>query len=62
MIIWTFAYNTSKHVQPDCKHCLHYIIKLVYIDVQMQQGCDDCGLFAIAAFATLLARGEQLSF
>ena len=24
----------------------------------MQQGCDDCGLFAIA-FATLLARGEQ---
>ena len=34
------------------------IIKRTYIDVQMQQGCDDCGLFAIA-FATLLARGEQ---
>ncbi|KAL5493490.1 hypothetical protein EMCRGX_G014680 [Ephydatia muelleri] len=34
------------------------IIKLTYIDVQMQQGCDDCGLFAIA-FATSLARGEQ---
>jgi hypothetical protein len=28
------------------------------MDVQMQQGCDDCGLFAIA-FATSLARGEQ---
>eukprot|EP00731_Ephydatia_muelleri_P019971 Em0012g796a len=36
------------------------IIKLTYIDVQMQQGCDDCGLFAIA-FATSLARGEQVS-
>eukprot|EP00731_Ephydatia_muelleri_P003172 Em0001g3172a len=34
------------------------IIKLTYVDVQMQQGCDDCGLFAIA-FATSLARGEQ---
>ena len=34
------------------------IIKLTYMDVQMQQGCDDCGLFAIA-FATSLARGEQ---
>ena len=34
------------------------IIKLTYIDVQMQQGCDDCGLFAMA-FATSLARGEQ---
>ena len=34
------------------------IIKLTYVDVQMQQGCDDCGLFAIA-FATSLARGEK---
>eukprot|EP00731_Ephydatia_muelleri_P006550 Em0003g798a len=34
------------------------MIKLTYVDVQMQQGCDDCGLFAIA-FATSLARGEQ---
>ncbi|KAL5515867.1 hypothetical protein EMCRGX_G001108 [Ephydatia muelleri] len=34
------------------------IIKLTYVDVQMQQGCDDCGLLAIA-FATSLARGEQ---
>ncbi|KAL5501981.1 hypothetical protein EMCRGX_G008666 [Ephydatia muelleri] len=34
------------------------IIKRTYVDVQMQQGCDDCGLFAIA-FATSLARGEQ---
>ena len=34
------------------------IIKHTYIDVKMQQGCDDGGLFAIA-FATLLARGEQ---
>ena len=34
------------------------IIKRTYIDVQMQQGCDNCGLFAIA-FATSLARGEQ---
>ena len=31
----------------------------MYIDVQMQQGCDDSGTFE-RAFATSLARGEQL--
>ena len=48
-------------IKPDCKHCLHSQrhYQNSYIDVQMQQGCNDCGLFAIA-FATLLARGEQL--
>ena len=34
------------------------IIKVNYIDVQMQDGFADCGVFAIA-FATALANGEQ---
>ena len=33
-------------------------VKVKYIDVQMQDGSSDCGLFAIA-FATALANGIQ---
>ena len=33
-------------------------IQVRYIDVQMQEGYSDCGLFAIA-FATALANGKQ---
>ena len=39
-------------------HGVLSFVLVTYIDVQMQQGCGDCGLFAIA-FATSLARGEQ---
>ena len=33
-------------------------IRVRYIGVQMQKGCSDCGLFAIA-FVTALANGKQ---
>ena len=37
------------------------LIKLTYIDVQMQQGCDDCGLFAIAFLLRWLEVNNQVA-
>ena len=55
---YTFASTTIKNQVASLLCTSEEFMKLTFVDVQMQSGSSDCGLFSIA-FATALAFGEQ---